>query len=387
MKDKRTDRESVHMIPPSELQLDPENPRFAGELGESPSQEAILDFIADTIGIADLLSSMSKRGYHPASPLIAVRENSSHTVVEGNRRLAAVLILTGDKRADHQQARARNYTVTPAAEARLTQVPVLISPSRQDILPYLGIAHIVGNKKWDSYAKAAWAADVLRKGVYRGGLREIADEIGDKHRTLERLVEAYRMVKQLEDAALFAPNDTFRKGKGIAKFPFSWVYTALGFQSIREWLGLQATRAVERESERMGIIPPDNLSRAAELFDWLFGSRSRDQKPRIDDSRQISDIAASVVSEKRVALLKRGLDIEEVKKETQPLHERIIDGLVVAEHALREVLGLLGSAAEGIPSSHAQALVLESQNVAKAAISVNKLLRSATEPDLDDQLK
>ena len=382
----QTQLDQVQQIPPASLRLDAKNPRFAGELGENPSQVAILDYIAETIGIADLLSSMSKQGYHKASPLVAVQEDSAYTVVEGNRRLATVLILLNDDRAANQRARARNYTVTSTTQARLTQLPVLIAPSRSEILPYLGIAHIVGNKKWDSYAKAAWAADVLSKGVYAGGLREIAEEIGDKHRTLERLVEAFYLVKQLEGAGLFSPSDAMRKGKGIAKFPFSWIYTALGFQSIREWLGIRPSETDQTPATTgTGIVPTDRLDRAAELLVWLFGNRSRGEKPRIEESRQIASLAASVVSDKRVALLRRGLEIEEVQRESQPVHERIMDALVAAGQALRDTLGLLGSASETIPAPQVQALLTESQAVAKAAISVNRQLRTLAEPDFDEQ--
>jgi len=177
-----------------------------------------------------------------------------------------------------------------------------------------------------------------------------------------------------------------RKGKGIAKFPFSWIYTALGFQSIREWLGIRPSETDQTPATTgTGIVPTDRLDRAAELLVWLFGNRSRGEKPRIEESRQIASLAASVVSDKRVALLRRGLEIEEVQRESQPVHERIMDALVAAGQALRDTLGLLGSASETIPAPQVQALLTESQAVAKAAISVNRQLRTLAEPDFDEQ--
>ena len=245
-------------IETSQLMLDTENPRFAGEL-ENPGQRELIDYIAEDIGISDLLSSMSRRGYYRSHPLIGVQENNHFIIVEGNRRLVAALILSDDTRAINQKARARNYPLAPGVD--LTRLPVLVAPSRSEVLPYIGIAHIVGNKKWDSFAKAAWAADVLDKGIYSNGVREIAAEIGDKHRTLERLVESFRIVKQLERASLFNPEDTIPKGKGIAKFPFSWVYTALSFQSVRELFGLpESGRSAVKD-----ILSADKLDRAAEF--------------------------------------------------------------------------------------------------------------------------
>jgi hypothetical protein len=370
----REDMSRVVDIPIGTLKLDASNPRFAGELGAQPSQSRILDYIADAIGVGDLLSSMSSSGYYKSHPLLAVRENQELVVVEGNRRLAAALMLMDDERASNQRSRVRSYDIKPAAKKSLEQLPVLIAPGRVEVLPYIGIAHIVGNKKWDSYAKAAWAADVLEKNIYEGGIRAIAAEIGDKHRTLQRLVEAFRLVKQLESAARFFPNDTIRRGKGVARYPFSWVYTALGYQSVREWLGIAQDDSTSKE-----IIPNDKLDRAAELLTWLFGNRSRDQKPVIDDSRQISDLAASLLVERRVAVLRKGDSLEVAIEESQPPNERIADGLLAAERALKDVLGIIGIAGAELRLADLSSLAVDARRVANAASNAVRGINALSE--------
>jgi hypothetical protein len=372
-------------VPISSLLLDTRNPRFAGELGASPTQRQIVNYISETIGVADLLSSMSRAGYHRSHPLIGIREGGSFIVVEGNRRLVAALILTNDERAVDQRQRARNYPLATHVQAKLETLPVLVAQDRKEVLPYLGIAHIVGNKKWDSYAKAAWAADVIDSDIFEGGVREVADQIGDKHRTLERLLEAFRLVKQLESKVLFLPDDTIKKGKGTAKFPFSWVYTVLGYQSVREWLGVNQAGSGEKGAG-LEFVPSSCLERAAELLLWMFGSRSKPQDPLIEESRQIADLAAALASNRQVALLRRGYDIAKVKKEVQPPYERITDGLLVAEESLKGVLGILGSSRKEIPEAQISYLAAEARRVANAALSVYRQINELNEPGYDEQL-
>ena len=91
--------EEITYFPVDRLDLDPENPRFAGALGAAPLQPRILDYIAETVGLKDLLSSMSHSGYYLSVPLIGVPEKGRVTIVEGNRRLATAFILLGDERA------------------------------------------------------------------------------------------------------------------------------------------------------------------------------------------------------------------------------------------------------------------------------------------------
>lgn len=305
--------EEINDIPVDELDLDPENPRFAGALGTTALQPRILDYIAESVGLKDLLSSMSHSGYYLSVPLLGVPENGRITIVEGNRRLATALILLGDERAATQAVRAKAYPLQKGAKAKLNPLPVLIVKNRKDVLPYLGIAHIVGNKTWDSHAKAAWAVRVLDDNLYPGGLTQIAEEIGDTNRTLERMVEAYRLVNQLIDSGRFDPSASTRKGRGSAPYPFSWVYTALSFMSIREYLSIR-----DRDPSSKNPVPTTKLDDAAEFLTWMFGDERKGESARINDSREIQDLAAAVTNRAQISHMRRGMSAAESKEEVRP---------------------------------------------------------------------
>jgi len=101
-------KERVHL---KLLRLDSENARFGPASSKSWEQAEILDHIVQTFGVDDVLSSLAINGYMAAEPLVCRRDAGSEelTVVEGNRRLAACLIISGDERASRQKTRTQHY--------------------------------------------------------------------------------------------------------------------------------------------------------------------------------------------------------------------------------------------------------------------------------------
>jgi hypothetical protein len=371
--------DEINKIDVGQLDLDPENPRFAGALGSNPTQKRILDFIADTVGLKDLLSSMSHSGYYVSAPLIGVRSNGRITIVEGNRRLATALILLGDERAAGQGSRAKSHPLHGEAKANLETLPVLLVESRAKVLPYLGIAHIVGTKTWDSHAKAAWAVNVLEKNLYPGGLSQIADEIGDTNRTLERMVEAYRFVSQLHNSGRFVPEASIRKGRGSAVYPFSWVYTALQFSSVREYLAFDTNRG-ELITDR-NPIPESKLDEAAELLTWMFGNKDKGEQPRLEDSRDIPDLAAAVTNRTQLSHMRRGLSLAEAKESVRPATARVTDGLLSAEESLQAVVGLLAATASSLSADEVASVSAAARRIRELANHIIKTLRAAEDRD------
>jgi hypothetical protein len=369
----------INEIPIDSLDLDPENPRFAGALGHNPNQKRILDYIAENIGLKDLLSSMSHSGYYVSAPLIGVPKNGRVTVVEGNRRLATALLLLGDERAVSQANRAKSHPLRPGAREKLQILPVLLVENREKVLPYLGMAHIVGNKTWDSHAKAAWAVSVLDKNVYPGGLAQIAEEIGDTNRTLERMVEAYRFVTQLQSSGRFVPESSVKKGRGSASYPFSWVYTALQFASIREYLAFDTERG-ELITDR-DPIPASKLDEAAELLTWMFGNKDKKIEPRLDDSREIPDLAAAVTNRTQLSHMRIGMSLAESREAVRPPTARLTDGLVIAEESLKTVLGILATTVATLGQEELEALIAGARRVRDLASHIGKTLKAAEDPD------
>jgi hypothetical protein len=376
--------ERIERLRLEDIHLDTRNPRFGGTAGSMRNETQILDTLVGKFGIEDVLSSLAVNGYFDAEPLVGLKDPKGKGVriVEGNRRLAACLILADDKRAANQQPRVReSQALQEQHKGRpIIEVPVLVfeeSEWKNELLPYLGVRHIAASQPWDSYAKAAWIAQVLENRDLT--LDDVIQMIGDQHRTTPRMLEGFYFVHQLMDEARFKPGDSLRKGRGSnPDYPFSWVYTALGYSPVRRWLGLEDLS----EGKKKEPVPKKRLDDAEDLITYLFGNKSKERQPAISDSRNISDLARAVADPRRLQLLKRGKTVAEVIELTRPAQDRVISGLMDAQESLGSVLVTLS---EGeIKTEQAKELVEPSKKVLTLARDVHSRIKNAfTGPEED----
>lgn len=344
---------STKFISIENLHLDILNPRLGRKfknISESVSEQDVLDSIVKQHGVDDLLGSISINGYFEAEPLVGIEEEPNKIViVEGNRRLTACLILTGDPRASNQTKRTTHFQriSTPDILTSLKTLPVSIHKSRDSLLSYLGIRHISGAKGWDSYAKASWLYDVIIDSPSQFTIRQASDMIGDKQNTIKKILEGYILVKQLEDASMFVPTDSIRSGKGSnTDYPFSWVYTAIGYSNIKEWLNTNDLKADAVYNNTTKLIDDENLEKASKLLQFLFGSKSKSFNPSINDSRQIRDIAEVIQNKEQFRALEKGVPIEEVVAKGKPAGDRVSNLMIDVKDNLETVVGLISQSEE-----------------------------------------
>lgn len=355
------------------LKLDPDNPRFGG-LEKDASQEETLDFIVKQFGIEDVLASLATNGYFRSEPLVAKRVGKDLIVVEGNRRLAACLILANDPRAAKlANLRPERVSETWSPEGKL---PVLIfdESEQQSLLPYLGVRHIVGSQPWDSFAKARWIDLVVRQGTMT--LSDIERAIGDTNRTISRMLDGYRFATQLKESGHFKPEESKRRGKGSnIEYPFSWIYTLLDYSSVREYLDLKP-----RSENLENPIPKSSLTKAATAIAYMFGSR--EVTPVIRNSRQIADLADALSDPLKRDLLESGKNIDEVIQRSRPISDRLATLLRDAEAALKAAMGVV---AEGtLPAKEAQQMIATANTLRNTANSLFKSLNSTAYPENSD---
>ncbi|SPH20355.1 hypothetical protein ASD8599_01091 [Ascidiaceihabitans donghaensis] len=311
----------------SELLLDESNPRF-GELERGVEQSQLVDLIIDKFGIEDVVSSLAMNGFFAAEPLVCVRRADGKLVVkEGNRRLCACIVLTGDARAVRQEKltnrvqKAWTENGSPAIEP----IPVLIfeqdGPAAETMLSYLGVRHIASAQPWDSYAKASWVAKITDDTGMP--VSKITEMIGDQHSTVVRLLEGYRFIRQMVETGHFQPSDSQKRGRGsVSEYPFSWVYTILGYKATRDFCGLQ-----DKVSDKPNPIPETKLGNAATVVQAMFGDRKTGRSSAIVDSRQLVDLAKALSDPDKVALLKTGSDLVTVLDKTKPIEIKLEENL------------------------------------------------------------
>jgi hypothetical protein len=280
----------------NDLHFDRENPRLAefGISSRTPEPE-ILSILWDTMDVAELAQSMAASGFFPHEPLMIVHEHGKDVVVEGNRRLAALKVLTHPEIVD--ESRWDIPKITDAARQKLTHVPVIVI-DRQKLWRFFGFKHVNGPAKWSSFAKATYIAEVHRD--YKVPLPDIAEQIGDRHKTVQRLFRGLMVLDQAEKMSVFDREDRYN-----TKFAFSHLYTGLDYDGIADFLKIK-----ERDEETDKPVPSSHKKQLGEVLRWMYGSKKQSQPPVIQSQNpHLRYLDAALKSTEAVAALRDGKDI------------------------------------------------------------------------------
>ncbi|MFT4152264.1 hypothetical protein [Parafilimonas sp.] len=364
----------------NKLLLDKDNPRF-GDLEKNSSQADILDHIVEKFGVDDVLSSLAVNGYFDAEPLVCKKgPDDNFTVAEGNRRLAACLIITGDERASRQKKRTADYQRIwkEHGQKPIDPIPVIIfgeADENKALLSYLGVRHIASSQPWDSYAKAYWVAKVVEENNI--SLNDIALMIGSDQQTINHLLEGYYFIDQLTETGHFVPSDSVRKGRGsVTDYPFSWVYTMLGYSSTRKFLDMPDKTPVKNP------IDNKNLPKAELVVKTMFGDRSKGRNSAITDSRQLGELALALADPEKVTMLEQGKTVEEITRLTRPIDDRLRLGLAQVREIQSDLVA--GMAEQNIPIGIAAPLIGLANRNRKTAHEIEKSLKAIVNPEEDD---
>ncbi|HVW64203.1 MAG TPA: hypothetical protein VHB01_04250 [Nitrosospira sp.] len=345
---------SLTHIPLSELLLDTDNPRFGDSGGKFTDQTTILDWIVLNFGIEDVINSLAINGYFDAEPLVVERDKETvdkYIVKEGNRRLAACLILANDPRAANQATKQSSVKhIINTLWSPETKIAAIIFDhgKSKGLTSYLGVRHIVSSQPWDSYAKAAWIAKVVKGQELT--VEGIAGLTGDKSQTILKLLEGYNFVQQLIYKGLFEPSVSLRRGRGSnVSYPFSWIYTILQYAAVRNWLGLKGY------SPHPNPIPESKELEAAEVLTFMFGNKTQGVQPKLADSREIGNLAYTLSVSERRELLRTGYSLDQINESARPALDKLTSSLVEARQNLRNAASTL--AETGIETREAKELI------------------------------
>lgn len=324
------------------LTFDPRNPRFTPDKNPGPITEiSIVRHMARTADVGELVDSISASGYIDIEPLIVIGEGDDLIVLEGNRRLAALRIISSAEFA--QAAKLVVPEISDEHKASTKRVSVYRVGRREDARDLIGFKHINGPQPWDALAKARFAAEWLdqeQRKREKGDdsaltLADITQRMGDKHDTIFRIVSAAYALDQAEDQGIFQVRDRTKKS-----FSFSHLYTALSYSEIREFVGLgPANRTIE---PTRNPIPKDGLEHFQQLLIWLYGSASRDIEPVIrTQAKDLGRLKKVIGNAKALPMLVASGDLDIAVAESTPGTTRLSEHLLIAKANLEKAQAVL----------------------------------------------
>ncbi|MGB2698785.1 MAG: hypothetical protein WBC31_00275 [Candidatus Phosphoribacter baldrii] len=301
-----------------ELHMDPRNPRLPG--AEFPSDKLAIRALVADADIDELIQSIGLAGWQDFEPPIV--EEATSNVIEGNRRLAALKLLRDADLAIELGVRLPDSIVSGA---RPEKIRVFLVKDRKDARDFIGFKHVNGARRWDSHAKARFAADWLSEG---DSIEDVSRRLGDAHNTVSRLVNGISILDQATTEGLYEKRDGRR-------FYFSHLYTAISHNPVRRYLDLP-----EVDGELLGPypVPKSRSAQLQNLMKWLYGTP--DVEPAIrTQNPDLNRLVKILSSEKATRRLEDSGDLtrafEDVADRAALFREAMVKLAGAAENAAR----------------------------------------------------
>ena len=313
-----------HRVPLGSLRLDPQNPRLPVELRGSGQEDLAvhLELGFDALTVAE---SIASHGYFGSEPLIVIAsdEPSVWVVVEGNRRLTALLGLVDETiRSEFANPDPWVKLAATTAMGLGDLIPVVVLPDRAAATPIIGFRHISGILQWQPFAQARYVADLVDKEQMT--FADVARMIG---------IEKTRVGNLYRDQAIAGQARRLGLDTGPLEESFSLLTVAMNTTKLRDHIGAPVG---SRSEPGEAPIPMDKVEHLRELLIWIYGDG--ETEPVISDSREISKLGNVVATETGLAALRGGSTLEsavqKVKEADVDPRLRLINRLRAGKNSL-----------------------------------------------------
>lgn len=282
------------------LEFDKENPRLPSNL-KGGSESDILKYLAARTRIENLISSIGENDFFQGEAIVVIPKEGSdkYTVIEGNRRLASLLLLQDPTKVNSPKI---VRTVREAVN-KPTEVPAYVVQSRDDTLQYLGFRHISGVQRWDPLAKARYLEALFQRttGEPRRRYAAVAREIGSTSVAVRKNLDALAAYRIIERGEFYDIRDMDE-----GAFQFGTFYTAVSNTDIANFIGTWSDGDFTHPIINPGVVNQDRLK---ELVEWMF-ERDVRGNTRLGESRNISKLGKVLDAPDSTQALRSGQSLE-----------------------------------------------------------------------------
>ena len=283
-----------------DLKLDAENPRLPEPLIGARQSEVLRHLHDGTL--EEIGQSLVDHGYFAHEPLIVLRdaETGACTVIEGNRRLAALMILHG-----HPESEGLAFVeVAPTAEQldRLRRIPCFKVETRDEAHDFLGFRHIGGIKRWEPEAKARYLLGEVKRVVERDSanpFRDVGRRVGSNAQGVRNSYVALRTLQ-------VARGDFGIEVGYIQQQRFGVWQRCMNATDIKQYIGLDSPKTYFEVEDQLQRLRSEPLR---EVIGDLTPKGGR-RKALVTDSRQVTDYGRIILNVRARLVLRKHENFE-----------------------------------------------------------------------------
>ena len=286
-------RREIERAPLDEFYLDAKNPRLGRRQANADlSQEEILKLMRNWV-LDELAASYLESGFWTHEALLVVNEEldgKPWLVVEGNRRLAALIYL---RRAINGNPVSKKWGFLvenrEVSGEFFDKIPYIQIETREAVESFRGFRHTTGVKQWYPLEKARYIGRLIDEQSIT--YKEVALKIGNYTSTVRHHYISYRLVLQIEDSMRgFSFEDTGNQ--------FSMLYHLLRKSAVQKYLNVDC---FADPYNAQIPVPKKHLDELRHFARWLFGNQQ--YPPVFTESWRIDDYGKILESSEAVRYL------------------------------------------------------------------------------------
>jgi len=320
-------KQQIEFIQLNKLKLDSTNPRLPSSF-HNKSESDIIKWMLEDESIIELMLAIGQHDFFIGEALLVVKNGSDFTVVEGNRRLTSLKLLSNSSLATIRESKVKQ--VLDETTKRPNLIPCIVFDNKEQIMQYLGYRHVTGIKSWSVASKAKYLHSLLSTLESQGltdKSRELAKKIGSKTDYVKKLLVGYKVYEIIKDNSFYKIpqlNET--------TFHFNYITASLQRTNIREFINIEAISDIDN-LENLGI-KKDNLKT---LIDWFFRKNDQNKSRVLGDNDNLTKLNNILPNPEIIKKFKDGLSLKESNDLINISEEFFTQGLSKSLNELKRV--------------------------------------------------